>query len=70
MGIAGEQYKQQVLTVMDKHAPGYDRQKVSTRSSRESRFQSVTVYITATGEPQLQAIFDDLKQLNGTKMVL
>lgn len=70
MGEATDDYQQAVLAVMDKHAPGYDRDKVTVKPSRNGRFISVTVFIVATGEPQLQAIFDDLKKHPSTKMVL
>ena len=70
MGEASADYKQAVLDVMDKHAPGYDLSKVTTKESRNGRFVSVTVFIVATGVPQLQAIFDDLKKHPATKMVL
>ncbi len=70
MGVAGAALVEHVLRVMDKHAVGYDRSKVSVRDSRESRYQAVTVFITATGEPQLQAIFEDLKSSSDVKMVL
>jgi len=70
MGEATASYKEAVLTIMERHASGFDIGKVSVRDSRNGTFQSVTVFITATGEEQLQAIFDDLKKLPETKMVL
>ena len=42
-----------VLETTAIYAPGFDRQKVSVKASSKGRFQSVTVYITATGEQQL-----------------
>ena len=70
LGDKSEPYKLAVLEVMEKHAPGFDRAKVTERDSRNGRFQSITVFIEATGVPQLEAIFEDLKQLPATKMVL
>lgn len=70
MGLATPSYREAVLTVMERHAPGFDINKVSVRPSRNGTFQSVSVFITATGIPQLQAIHEDLKKLPETKMVL
>jgi len=70
MGEASAGYREAVLNVMEIHAAGFNIDKVSVRDSRKGTFQSVTVFITATGEEQLQAIFDDLKKLPETKMVL
>lgn len=70
MGTATQGYREAVLNVMEHHAPGFDITRVSVRDSRKGTFQSVTVFITATGIDQLQAIFEDLKKLPETKMVL
>ena len=70
MGEACEEYTVAVLAVMENHAPGFDRERVSIRESRHGRFHSVTVFIEATGVDQLQNIFEDLKKLPQTRMVL
>jgi len=70
MGEAGDELREHVLTVMARHAPGFDPAKVSIRDSRKSTFQAVTVIITATGKPQLEAIFSDLKTSSRVRMVL
>ena len=70
IGESSESYYSRVLSVIDKHAPGFDQSKTTTRDSNKGRFLSVTVFITATGVPQLEAIFEDLKSLKETRMVL
>lgn len=70
MGHACEEFRDHVITVMTRHAPGFDREAVTVRDSRNGRFQSMTVTITATGEPQLKAIFEDLKTCTHVQMVL
>ena len=55
---------------MDTHAPGFDRSKITVRDSSKGRWQSITLVITATGKPQLEAIFADLKTSDLVKMVL
>ncbi|MFA5494822.1 MAG: DUF493 domain-containing protein [Porticoccaceae bacterium] len=70
MGHACDEFRDHVHQVMDLHAPGYDRAAVTVRDSRNGRFQSVTVVITATSVTQLEAIFTDLKVSKHVQMVL
>lgn len=70
VGDAAPDYHEQVLSMVEIHAPGFDRQSVEVRDSRNGRFCSVTVRITATGEPQLQALFEELKKHPSVRMVL
>ena len=55
---------------MDKHAPGFDRQKISVRDSSKGSWQAMTVVIKATGKSQLEGIFAALKTSPRVKMVL
>ncbi|WP_461481807.1 HP0495 family protein [Porticoccus sp.] len=70
MGRAGDELHALVLEVMARHAPGFDRATITVRDSSKGSFQSITVTITATGEPQLMAIFADLKDNPLVQMVL
>lgn len=70
LGSADPQLHQHVLQVMDTHAPGFDRSKIVIRDSSKGKWQSITVVITATGKPQLEEIFADLKTSSRVKMVL
>lgn len=70
MGVAGQELHTLVVEVMERHAPGFDQTSISIRDSSKGTYQGITVTITATGEPQLQAIFDDLKISELVKMVL
>lgn len=70
MGEAGEELHSLVVEVMERHAPDFDQTRISVRDSSKGRFQSVTVWITATGVPQLEAIHEDLRTSPLTKMVL
>ena len=70
MGEAQVELHEHVLQVMDTHAPGFDRSKITIRDSSKGRWQSITLVITATGKPQLEAIFADLKTSRVVKMVL
>ena len=70
MGEACEEFRVHVLDVMERHAPGFDRKRVTVRDSRKGTWQSITVIITATGKEQLDAIFEDLKKSTRLRMVL
>jgi putative lipoic acid-binding regulatory protein len=70
LGKAGKELHALVLEVMEIHASGFDQTCISIRDSRNGTFQAITVTITATGEPQLQAIFEDLKVSPLVQMVL
>src|SRR5690625_7351979 len=55
LGDAGEGLQQLVIQVMRRHAPDFDQTCLRVRNSRNGRYQSFTVSITATGEDQLRA---------------
>ena len=70
MGTAGQAFQQFVLDTFEKHSSGFDRAKVQIRPSSKGNYESVVVTITATGEAQLKALFEDLKTSSDVKMVL
>ncbi len=59
-----------VVEVIRRHAPGFDETTLVSRDSRNGRFLSVQVLITATGVEQLQAIHVDLRASGRVHMVL
>ncbi len=70
VGEAAPDYQQRVLDVVAIHAPDFDRAQAAVKDSKNGRYCSVSVRITATGEPQLKALFEDLKQIPQVRMVL
>ena len=70
IGDSAPDFVEFVVAVVERHAPGVDDNKVSVKDSRGGRFASVNLTIWATGEPQLQAMFDDLKASGRVHMVL
>jgi len=70
LGEAGNELHTLVIEVMERHAPGFDQARITISESSKGRFQSITVWITALGEPQLRAINDDLRANKITKMVI
>ncbi|MBB3061229.1 HP0495 family protein [Microbulbifer rhizosphaerae] len=65
-----DQVHEFVLEVMRRHAPDLDEERITLRESRNGKFTSVTFFIVATGEPQLQALFEELKAHPSVHMVL
>lgn len=70
IGDAGEGFADLVIEVIQRHAPDLDATSLVVRDSRNGRFLSVQVLITATGVEQLQAIHVDLRATGRVHMVL
>jgi uncharacterized protein len=70
IGDAGADFAQLVAEVVQRHAPDLDHSTLSVRDSRNGRFLSVQLLITATGVEQLQAIHLDLRATGRVHMVL
>ena len=61
IGVADQNLRQCVIDIMRANAGDIDESQITERASSEGRFVSVTVGITATGKPQLDTIFSQLK---------
>ena len=70
MGRQGEDFADLVFGIMEKHAPGFDRDRVQHKNSSKGTFTSITVFITATGKPQLEALHAELMATGRVQMVL
>jgi Uncharacterized conserved protein len=70
MGAHAEDFVDLVVAIGRRHAPELDDANVSVRTSRNARWVSVTMTIRATGEPQLRALFEELKATGRTQLVL
>lgn len=70
MGVHEGDFTELVLEIVERHAPGLSEERISYRQSRNGRYLSIQVVITATGPDQLQALFDELKASGRVAMVL
>lgn len=70
IGDAAPDFRDFVVTVVERHAPGLREENISLNPSRNGRFTSVRLTIVATGEPQLKALFEELKASGRVHMVL
>ena len=70
LGRSVPEFERVVLEIFELHAPGFDREGISLKASRKGTFCSMTVFITATGEPQLEAVHQDLMASGLVTMVI
>jgi len=70
IGNAAPDFKDFVVSVVETHAPGINEERITVTDSRNGRYTSVRLTIVATGEPQLKALFEDLKASGRVHMVL
>ena len=61
MGPTAPDFKQAILDIIKRHAPELDESTATVKASAKGNYLSLGIKILATGEPQLQAIFEDLK---------
>jgi uncharacterized protein len=59
-----------VLELTQLHAPEVGADKMQVRYSEKGNFCSVTLWIRATGEPQLQSLHQSLRSYAHVRMVL
>ncbi|MEZ5582321.1 MAG: DUF493 domain-containing protein [Candidatus Competibacteraceae bacterium] len=60
MGRSNDDLLPLIATIVSRHAPDWDPSRFSVQSSRNGRFQSITVTIQARSREQLDAIYHDL----------
>ncbi|WP_342664099.1 HP0495 family protein [Carnimonas nigrificans] len=70
VGDASDDFKVQMLAVVEQFAPGVDPRTVSAQDSRNGRFRSLRVTIRATSEQQLKELFAALKATGHVHMVI
>lgn len=70
IGDAGDGFSDLVVEIIQRHAPDLDETTLVMRDSRNGRFLSVQVLITATSVDQLQNIHADLRATGRVHMVL
>jgi putative lipoic acid-binding regulatory protein len=70
IGTATPDFREFVVSVAERHAPGLKDGDVAVRDSSKGRYASIQLTIVATGEPQLKALFEELKASGRVHMVL
>jgi putative lipoic acid-binding regulatory protein len=70
LGRQVPEFESAILEIFERHDPALSRDRVTMRPSREGTFVSLTVFITATGKPQLEALHRDLMATGLVQMVI
>lgn len=70
IGTAGDDFAEVICEVVERHAPGVDTTTIDVKDSKNGRFLSLRLVITATGQEQLEALHRDLKATGLVHMVL
>ena len=70
MGFSGNEFQEYVLQVVERYAPGFDGSQIEIRDSKNGKYQSITLKITATGVDQLSGLNTDLRKSPLVKLVL
>ena len=70
IGRSGPGFQDLVIEIIQKHAADFDLKTISENPSRNGKFTSVRLKITATGVNQLQAIHQDLLATGRVQMVI
>ncbi|MEO2266807.1 DUF493 family protein YbeD [Pseudoalteromonas sp. YIC-656] len=68
MGLANVELTEQVLTVMQEHAPGDYAPK--TKASSKGNYESVTIVATVTSKEHIEIIYTELGGLDDVRHVL
>jgi putative lipoic acid-binding regulatory protein len=70
IGDACDRFEPDIMTVLRKHDPGLDVERIRLKSSGKGNFVSMSVTLWATGTDQLSALDRDLKATGVVRMVL
>lgn len=70
IGESAPDFRETILNIVERHAPGFDAARMDVVNSRQGNYQSVTLWITATGEEQLSNLNTDLRTCKLVRLVL
>ncbi|MEZ5553888.1 YbeD family protein [Haliea sp.] len=70
LGRSSEDFRSLIVTVFERHAPGFDQETIVVKGSSKGTFTSLTITITATGPEQLRALHQDLMATGQVQMVI
>jgi putative lipoic acid-binding regulatory protein len=70
MGRRSDDFSQNILAIVLKHAPDFDAKTVEMRSSEKANYISLTCTIRAQSREQLDALYRELTAHPSVKMVL
>ena len=70
LGRSSAEFRGIIIEVFERHAPGFDEEKITVKDSAKGTFTSLTITITATDKDQLDALHQDLMATGHVQMVI
>ena len=70
MGHASPGFEQEIMALVQRHAPEVREEHMSVRPSNNGNYLALTLVIEATGVEQLSVMFADLRAHTSVKLVL
>lgn len=70
MGARVDDFAQTIVSVVVKHAPGFDAATMAMRPSRAGNYLALTCTVRATSQAQLDALYRELSAHPMVKVVL
>lgn len=70
VGLASSEFEAHTLTIIRKHAPDLSEAAVTTRLSKDGKYQAMTITVHATSQAQLDALYRELSSTDQVIMVL
>ncbi|MCP4322292.1 MAG: YbeD family protein [Psychromonas sp.] len=68
MGVAGPELMQEVIAVIQKHAPGDYSPKV--KPSSKGTYHALSVPVTVTSKEHIETIYSELNKLESVRYIL
>ena len=65
-----DSFKDELIQIVTRHAPEFNPASMDQRPSKGGKYTAHSFEIVATGEAQLQALFEDLKATGQVHLVL
>lgn len=69
VGMAGDDFLQSIVAAVGKHVPVI-KDAVRSKPSGKGTYQSVSVLVTLHSYEQLTCIYEEMRQVDGLKMLL
>jgi putative lipoic acid-binding regulatory protein len=70
LGRNVDEFPSVVIEIFERHAPGFDQETITVKTSSKATFTSMTITITATGPDQLSQLHQDLMSTGLVQMVI
>ena len=70
MGLTSESFKSDLITIVKKHVPNLDEEKVTIKPSKNGKYTALTATFIAQSRDQLDELYTEVNTHPSVKMVL